>query len=389
MTIKIRIVKRLILFVISIATLAVACDESTHYKISGRISNAEGKYVYLDELKLASSENIDSVKINKKGEFSFDGQVSQPTFFLLKLSEKNFITLLVDSAEQVEVAGDAVNFSRDYLVEGSDGSALVQELNQHLSRTKHQMDSIRSLHVLFRTDPNYQSLKKKWDQEYNQIVETQMEYSKEFVTKHPFSMASVLALYQKFDNDNFVIQDLQSLKTAASALNSFYPESEHVKALYANTMKLIQEERNAKVQQFIQEQGQNSPEIVLPNPDGKEIALSSLRGKYVLLQFWSAQDRGSRIMNPVLVELYNKYRRKGFEIYQVSVDENRYEWLDAIDQDKLKWINVGDMEGSTQAVLNYNVQTLPFNYLLDEEGAIVAKGIKGPALDKLLNEVLN
>ena len=381
--------KRLIVLVISIAAVMVGCDDSMHYKISGRISNAEGKYVFLDELKVTSSENVDSAKINKKGEFEFDAIVHHPTFFLLKLSEKNFITLLVDSAEQVQVAGDAANFSRDYVVTGSEGSTLVQELNQHLSRTKHQMDSIRSLHVLFRTDPNYDSLKKKWDQEYNDVVEKQIAYSQKFITTHPFSMANVLALYQKFDNDNFVIQDLQSLKTAASALNSFYPESEHVKALYANTVKLMKDERSMKMHQFIQQHGQNSPDIVLPDPDGKEIALSSLQGKYVLLQFWASQDRGSRIMNPVLVELYKKYHRKGFEIYQVSVGENRYEWLDAIDQDKLSWINVGDMEGSRTAVLNYNVQAVPYNYLLDKEGAIVAKGIKGPALDKLLNELLN
>lgn len=381
--------KRLFVLLISIAAFVVACDDSTHYKISGRISNAEGQYVYLDKLKVSSSENVDSVKIGKSGEFEFDGIVQHPTFFLLKLSDRNFITLLVDSAEQVQVAGDAANFSRDYVVNGSEGSAQVQELNQHLSHTKHLLDSIGSLHVLFRTDPNYSTLKKKWEQEYNEVVEEQIKYSQNFVTSHPFSMANVLALYQKFDNDNFVVQDIQSLKTAASALNSFYPESEHVKALYANTIKLMKDERSARIQQLIQEQGENSPDIVLPNPDGKEVALSSLRGKYILLHFWSAQDRGSRIMNPVLVELYKKYNRKGFEIYQVSVDDNRYEWIDAIDQDKLSWINVGDMEGSRTAVVNYNVQQVPFNYLLDDEGVIIAKDLKGPALDRLLAAELN
>ncbi len=381
--------KRLFIFLILIAAFMVACDDSTHYKISGRISNAEGQYVYLDKLKVSSSENVDSAKIGKSGEFEFDGIVQHPTFFLLKLSDRNFITLLVDSAEQVQVAGDAANFSRGYVVSGSEGSAQVQELNQHLSQTKHLLDSISSLHVLFRTDPNYPTLKRRWEQEYNKVVEEQIKYSQNFVTSHPFSMANVLALYQKFDNDNFIVQDIQSLKTAASALNSFYPESEHVKALYANTIKLMKDERSARIQQLIQEQEDNSPDIVLPDSNGKEIALSSLQGKYVLLHFWSAQDRGSRIMNPVLVELYKKYSRKGFEIYQVSVDEDRYEWVDAIDQDKLSWINVGDMEGSRTAVINYNVQQVPFNYLLDDEGVIIAKDLKGPALDRLLAEELN
>jgi peroxiredoxin len=140
---------------------------------------------------------------------------------------------------------------------------------------------------------------------------------------------------------------------------------------------------------MIQEQGENSPEIVLPNPEGQEIALSSLRGKVVLLQFWSALDRNSRILNEALVEAYRKYKNKGFEIYQVSVDDNRVEWVDAIDQDRLTWINVGDMEGSNQAVRAYNIQTIPYNYLLNEEGEIIAQNLKGPALDRALAQLLN
>src|SRR5690606_23722918 len=127
---------------------------------------------------------------------------------------------------------------------------------------------------------------------------------------------------------------------------------------------------------------------VLPNPDGKEVALSSLRGKYVLLHFWSALDRNSRIQNEALVEAYRKYKNRGFEIYQVSIDDNRVEWVDAIDQDKLTWINVGDMEGSNSALLAYNIQTVPNNYLIGPDGEIVAKNLVGQNLDKTLAQVL-
>jgi peroxiredoxin len=381
-------VRKSIVFII--AVIAIACNDASQYKIQGRISNAEGRYIYLDELKLTSTVNIDSVKLDKNGEFKFRGHVSYPTFFLLRLSENktNFVTLLVDSAEQVEVSGDAANFYRDYLVKGSEGSALVQELNKQLSKTKHKLDSIRSLQLSFRNEVGYELKRQQWEAEYEQVRQAQVNYSKKFVETHPFSMANVLALYQKFDDDTYVIQDLQSLKVAASALNSFFPESEHVKALYANTTKLMQEERNARLSRFIQQEGENSPDIILPDPDGKKIALSSLRGKYVLLQFWASADRGSRIMNPVLAELYKKYHSKGFEIYQVSVDNNRYDWINAIDEDGLDWINVGDMEGSKVAVITYNVTEIPFNYLLNKEGVIIGKNIKGPALDKILGQVL-
>ena len=375
-------------FLFILATVLVACNDSSKYTIEGKISNAEDRYVFLDELNVSSTENIDSVLISDDGTFEFRGNVSYPTFFLLRLSPNNFVTLLVDSAEQVEVNGDAANFSRAYHVSGSEGSLFVQQLNQHLSRTKHQLDSIRSLQVSFRNDPDFTAKKSLWDQEYYEVRQKQVEYSKKFVSENPFSMANVLALYQKFDDDTYVIQDLQSLKLAASALNSFYPQSEHVNALYNNTLRLMQEERNAKMQQLIKEKGINSPDIILPNADGKDVALSSLSGKYVLLQFWSALDRGSRILNPVLVDLYKKYKSRGLEIYQVSIDENRYEWLDAIDKDHLSWINVGDMKGSASAVQLYNISTIPYNYLLDKDGVIIAKDLKGPSLDRLLGDLL-
>ncbi len=381
-------VKNIFPLFVAIAVLFSACSKKKEFVIEGKITNASGKYLYLDELKLTVNQTVDSAKINKNGEFQFKGNVSFPTFYLLKLSDNNFVTLLVDSVEKVQVHADAANFSREYVVTGSDGSKLVQELNNHLSDTKHKLDSIRSLTVLYRTHQDYPYLKQNWEQEIGQIKKSQIDYSSNFVQKHPFSMASVLALYQKFDDNNYVIQDLQSLKVAASALNSVFPKSEHVRALYQNTIKLMQDEQNIKLHNIIQQAGTNSPDINLPTPGGRNVSLSSLRGKYVLLQFWAAVDNGSRIQNPVLVELYQKYKNRNFEIYQVSIDKNRIEWVDAIDKDNLTWINVGDMKGSFSAINNYNVQKVPFNYLLDPEGKIVARDVQGPALNKLLGELL-
>ena len=381
-------VKRIFPLLITTVVLFSSCSKKNEFVIEGKITNASGKYIYLDELKLNTNLTIDSTKIDKNGEFQFKGNVGFPTFFLLKLSDNNFVTLLVDSVEKVQVHADAANFSREYVVAGSEGSTLVQELNNRLSVTKHKLDSIRGLTGLYRSHQNYPELRQNWEQEIGQIKQSQVDYSSKFVQKHPFSMASVLALYQKLDDNNYVIQDLHSLKVAATALNVVFPKSEHVRALYNNTLKLMQDQKNINIHKFIQEEGTNSPEITLPTPEGKNVLLSSLRGKYVLLQFWAAVDKSSRIQNPVLVELYQKYKNKNFEIYQVSADENRFEWVDAIDKDKLTWINVGDMKGSVSALNNYNVQKIPFNYLLDPEGRVIARDVQGPALNKLLGGLL-
>ena len=382
---------RVLFFLVTAMLLLGGCKKEKEFIIRGTITHAEDQTIILEELHTSSRNKIAETKINKKGEFEISGMTGIPTFYLLNLNNKSFITLLVDSAETVIIEADAANFGREYNVDGSPGSAQVKLLDSKLKETRHKLDSIRSLDNLYKGNPDYDSVRPRWTEEYDSIVNAQIEFSTSFVRENPFSMASVLALYQKFSNEDpsFIVRDLQVMKTAASALNSIYPKSEQVQALYNNTLQIVREKQSAEMKKFIQEQGDNSPDIVLPNPDGEEVALSSLRGKVVLLQFWAAVDRGSRIQNPVLVEAYKKYKRKGFEIYQVSVDVNRAEWVDAIDQDKLTWINVGDMEGSKMAATVYNIQSVPFNYLLNEEGEIVAKNLKGPALDKALSHLLD
>ena len=380
---------RIIFILFAAAIFFSGCQKNNQFTINGKITHAEGDTIYLEELLVSSTVSIAEIKINKDGEFKLQGETGIPTYYLLKLNN-NIITLLIDSIENIKVEADAANFSRDYNVEGSPGSILVKNLIVKLNSTEYKIDSLESLDKLYKGNSDYKRLRAQWDLEYDNIINEQKEFSKNFVMGNPFSMASVYALYQQFRKDgSYVIGDLQTMRTAASALNSIYPVSDHVKALYQNTLDELENERAVKVQQYIEEQGENCPEIILPDLDGKDIALSSLRGKVVLLQFWDAEDRGSRIVNPVLVEAYKKYKRKGLEIYQVYVGTNRIEWVDAIDKDKLSWINVGDMEGSIQAVSVYNIQQIPFNYLLEKDGTIVGKNLNGPALDKALARVLN
>ena len=379
---------RFLKIAVLVLLLANSCKKDNQFVIHGKITHAEGKTIYLEELLLNSTKTIDSVKINKNGEYKLKGNTAIPAFYLLKLSETKFITTLIDSAENVTVNADFTNFSDDYFIEGSPGSALVKELNTKLAATRYKLDSLNSLNSIYMNNPNYEQQKELLEIEYQQILQEQIEYSKQFVADNPFSMASILALFQKFDEYNYIINDLQTMRVAASALNSIYPQSEHVKSLYAHTLEYLKSQSNANAQQLISEYGENSPDIALPDTKGNLVALSSLRGKVVLLQFWASVDQGSRIMNPVLVEAYKKYKRRGFEIYQVSLDNNRIEWVDAIDKDELDWINVGDMEGSVMAVRHYNIQEIPYNYLLDKDGSIISQNLKGPALDRALSNIL-
>ena len=375
-------------FYFSIVLFVVfACGRKANFTISGQLNGGAGKNIYFSKLLINSSLISDSIKLNREGEFKFKGNASSPTFYLLKLSKNSFVTLLVDSTENIFITGSYKNFIRDYKVKGSRGSEILRDLDSRFYTAKTQIDSLRKLYNSQKNNPIYALKREEWNAHYNRIINDHSNYVTSFVKRNPFSLASVYALYQKWDENSFVINDLQTMKTAASALYSVYPKNEQVIALYNNTLQFIKEERDKRLTNVIKNNAVNSPDIVLPDADGHVRRLWSFHGKYVLLHFWSAKDRASRIVNPVLSEVYHKFKSRGFEIFMVSVDTDRAAWMEAIANDNLSCINVGDMKGSFQATTNYNIQELPFNYLLDKNGVIIGRNLKGPALNQTLSQI--
>ena len=137
-------------------------------------------------------------------------------------------------------------------------------------------------------------------------------------------------------------------------------------------------------------EGEEIADLSQSDTSGTKISLAGFKGKYVLVDFWASWCGPCRQENPNVVRMYNKYKDKGFEIFGVSLDENRDKWLKAIAMDKLTWPHVSDLKGWNSAAAQlYNIQAIPQTVLLDKEGKIIAKNLRGKALEDKLASLLN
>jgi peroxiredoxin len=189
-----------------------------------------------------------------------------------------------------------------------------------------------------------------------------------------------LALFNILQDPNLVDKDkhVDLFVVSAEKFKKDWPTSPFTKELVAMTEKI-------KVTAV----GQLAPEISLPNPSGQIVKLSSLRGKYVLIDFWAKWCGPCRKENPNVVKAYHRFKDKGFEVYGVSLDRNKQDWVQAIQEDGLVWTHVSDLQYfNSQAARDYNIQAIPFSILLDKTGKIIAKNLRGAALESKLEEVL-
>ena len=363
-------------------------------RVSGKIENGEGKVLYLKQLNLSGEVDVDSVVLKAKGNFKFSlPKLENPTFFLLKLSDKNFITLLADSTEKIEVIANAENLSKHYDV-SSLGSNYIQALNTRFDRTKTEVDSLMKIYN--DTPKDEKELIEEVRQDLIEVIDNQKVFVRDFVMANPRSFASYYAVFQRFDDGTLVLnaydkEDLNLFSTVATSLSLFYPESPRSEQLKNFVLNIRKEIKIGELQSKLKNEAQsNIPDIEEDDLNGKKIKLSSLKGKLVLLSFWASWDEKSRKENKNLIKIYNKYKAKGFEVYQVSLDRSKILWEGAVEQDKLPWINVSDLRFTDSYPARiYNVQQLPANYLISKKGEVIGKDLFGRILDEKLNDLLN
>lgn len=361
------------------ATLTIAflscSSKPEHGTIKGNLKNFKDSYVYLDEITTISAKPKDSVKVDAQGNFNLKFETKEPSFYRIRLSENNYILLIVDDKEQIEFNADANNLGRTAQVKGSNESAKLFEATHQLQSNAERLDSLNGVFQREQGNPALDSIKTVLQNMYNNMLEQEQIFIKSFIDKNSSSLAC-LAIIDKLSPD----ENLAYYKKLDAGLNKEHPSNSYTKMFHD---KVVEMSRLSV--------GSVAPEISLNTPDGKTIALSSLKGKVVLVDFWASWCRPCRAENPNVVRMYNTYKEKGFEVYSVSLDKDKEPWIKAIADDHLIWpSHVSDLGyWQSSVVKQYNISGIPFTCLLDKDGKIVAKGLRGEELEQKVKELLN
>ncbi len=383
--------KKAILFIPLI--LLFACSGKNTIHIDGTFTQAENKVVYLDEMSINASINLDSVKAKKGGTFHFKFKANEPSFYQLKITPNNFISLLIEPGGKVHVESDRNFLPNGYSVEGSEDSKRIKLLDDNLLKTQKTLDSLAAEYRSNMDKAGFDTLSAQLNEQYNAVIRLQRRFTIGFILENITSLTSIKALYQQYDSVTYVLydmKDLQYVKIVADSLKVHYPDSKHTRALLADLESEMARFNAQRINELINNSEPTGIEIALPDVEGDTIALSSLRGKYVLLSFWASWDEASIRQNAELKRLYTQYHSRGFEIYQVSFDNNREAWSRAIRFDELSWINVSDLNYPNSTVINrFNIQKLPANFLLDREGDIIGKDFTGRTLKIKLTQLFD
>jgi hypothetical protein len=383
--------KSLVLLILIIFT--ISCKKNDSFLVNGHIKNVKQKYIYISRVDINTISLIDSSKINNKGNFRIRIKSGEPDFFQIGSSSKDFVTLLASPGEKIELSFKGDYLYNDYTVSGSEGSEQVRLLDNKLIRTKNSLDSLSNIYEKASKEPGFESKKSLLEQEYFRIVKEQRKFNIVFIIQNTRSLATVKAIYQKINDDTYVLydaHDLQYMKIASDSLKRYYPESKHTKALINDFGKELNQLYASQLNQLAKSIPESKLDPSLIDLNGNRITLSSLKGRYVLLSFWSAESKECIVENLQLKEFYRMYHAKGFEIYQVNLDRDEAEWRAAVKFDDLPWINTReDNPAAPKYSRLFNVKTLPANYLFDPKGDIVATDLHGKSLQIKLTQLFS
>ncbi|MCB9192799.1 MAG: AhpC/TSA family protein [Flavobacteriales bacterium] len=352
--------------------------------VKGNLDNAEGETIVLEKLSSTDVITTDSVEIGNSGDFKLStGEITEPGFYRVRINQNNYVILLLGAGETAEVIGNALDFYRSYEVTGSEGSTKLRALDARLRKDYELQDSLRKSFMKFQAEghPRLDSIAESIDAVFKAAQTEKVAFVKDFINQNPNSLSTLSAVQSVRYDENPELFD-----QVASNLEAAYPNSDYVKQFKKQLVDLKAKQQAAARTGI----GAQAPEIVVQTPEGETIKLSDFKGKVTMIDFWASWCKPCRAENPNVVRVYNQYKDKGFEIFGVSLDQDKAKWIEAIKQDGLTWKHGSELQfWQSSFVPAYNLDGIPMTYLLDENGVIIAKGLRGQQLEAKLQEIFD
>jgi thiol-disulfide isomerase/thioredoxin len=293
------------------------------------------------------------------------------------------VILLLENNEQAKVSGNALDFYRSYFIEGSEGSRSLRDLNLVLRGDFERSDSLKKVFQAHQQAGHLRldSIAEVIDSVFLEMKANNRQFIIDLIEANPSSLVSLSAV-QSLNPD----VDFEVFQKVADRLDAAIPKSEYLKQ-YKVQLADIKGRNQASARTGI---GAEAPEMTMQTPERKTIKLSDFRGNVTMIDFWASWCKPCRMENPNVVRVYNRFKDKGFEIFGVSLDQNEVQWVQAIAQDGLTWKHGSELKfWQSSFVPAYNLDGIPMTYLLDENGVIIAKGLRGEQLEQKLEELFN
>ena len=363
-------------FVLIIFTFACSTTPEG-YTIEGQLRGEveNGTKVFLkttDSLRQKLIE-VDTTVV-ENGSFSFTGNTDSPKLYYLFMENiRGSAPVVVENGSiQFKAHKDSLGFST---LKGTLQNDLfmnyLEETRRFVSMSRSMNDDLRIANVQ-RDTVAMASLR----DEYMELQEKAKTFEIDFMKEHPEGLISALILDKAIMSKTMTVDEMMTI------FESFTPE---IKA--SSVGKRIQSQLEKAKSTAI---GSKAPEFSGPTPNGNELALNEIKGKVTLIDFWAAWCKPCRMENPNIVSVYNKYKDKGLNVVGVSLDRKKEDWLGAIESDGLEWNHVSNLQYFNGPIAQlYSVNAIPAAFLLDENGVIIAKNLRGPALEAKVSELLN
>jgi thiol-disulfide isomerase/thioredoxin len=363
---------RQLIFILCAAFVASIRAGGQGYVIDGEVTGAEGQTVSLKQFRDMKPVDIGSATV-KSGRFTLKGKLACPEFCLLYVGDNGQrpLQFFVENSN-IRIVADAERLNQAKVTGSKENDIFTEFVNEFEKYNQQQQ----------RLDGSYATTVNQSDAASIRTQTERLEadwtaFMIAFVQKYPGKVSTAFIV------TNFMLRtlDMRQLEQAASGFGATAEQSQWVKILKDNISSL---KRTAIGQPF--------PDLTLKTPDDRPISISDYagKGKYVLLDFWASWCGPCRNANPGVVELYRRYRDKGFEIVGISLDRGKKEWIEAIKSDNLAWPHMSDLNyWQSAAAKLYSVSSIPYTVLLNREGKIIAKGLHASELKAKLAELMD